>query len=296
MPCNSNLYIIIEKIMENKAQDAIIDAILDAMQSPDKWKKTWRWVGGQCNHVSKKQYTGGNAFLLAYLQIQNNYRTGQRLTFKQAKWLGWQVKKWEKATQIVFWKFLKTQDKDGEEKQVPLLRYYSVFNIDQTTLEPLAFEPNDNDTLPQAESIANKYLQAQKIELLQDWYACYIPALDKIKMPDLKLFDTSAHYYQTLYHEMIHSTGHKARLNRAEVVGTNGFGKADKAYAIEELVAEFWACLLAVNTVDVDIPNAWAYLASRANHIKANDRKKEVMQAIQRAKKASEYVLSIDTI
>lgn len=71
--------------MENKAQDAIIDAILDAMQSPDKWKKTRRGVGGQCNYVSKKQYTGGNAFLLAYLQIGNNYRTGQRLTFKQAK-------------------------------------------------------------------------------------------------------------------------------------------------------------------------------------------------------------------
>ena len=47
--------------------------------------------------------------------------------------------------------------------------------------------------------------------------ACYSPALDAVSMPEAKLFESSEHYYSTLFHELTHATGHVSRLNRREI-------------------------------------------------------------------------------
>ena len=42
------------------------------------------------------------------------------------------MRKGEKASMVVFWKVMEQADKEtGEQKTIPLLRYYSVFHIDQ---------------------------------------------------------------------------------------------------------------------------------------------------------------------
>ena len=92
------------------------------------WKKQWRAQGVQ-NLVSKKGYRGINLLLLS----GSNFSSQYWLTFKQAQDLKGKIKKGEKGTQIVFWKIFQEEDADGGEKdkKIFMLRYYTVFNLDQ---------------------------------------------------------------------------------------------------------------------------------------------------------------------
>jgi antirestriction protein ArdC len=58
-------------------------------------------------------------------------------------------------------------------------------------------------------------------------------------MPARNRFADAPHYYCTLFHELIHSTGHEGRLHR-------NFGDrfGDELYSKEELVAEMGAAFL----------------------------------------------------
>ena len=62
------------------------------------------------------------------------YRTPRYLTFKQALELGGHVRKGEHGTKVYFVKQLQVADRDGEESEtriVPMMREYTVFNVDQ---------------------------------------------------------------------------------------------------------------------------------------------------------------------
>jgi antirestriction protein ArdC len=65
---------------------------------------------------------------------------------------------------------------------------------------------------------------------------------DYINMPAMESFVNSESYYGTLFHELIHSTGHASRLNRKEVTEMKGI--TSEPYSIEELTAELGACYL----------------------------------------------------
>ena len=69
--------------------------------------------------------------------------------------------------------------------------------------------------------------------------AFYSPSTDKIQLPARKDFLTASGFYATWAHEVIHSTGHRSRLDR-DLSG--GYGT--ESYAEEELVAELGAFLL----------------------------------------------------
>ena len=66
--------------------------------------------------------------------------------------------------------------------------------------------------------------------------ACYVPALDVIRLPELARFDRPADFYSTAAHEHVHWTGHRSRLDR-DLSGRFG----DRAYGAEELIAELGA-------------------------------------------------------
>ena len=61
-------------------------------------------------------------------------------------------------------------------------------------------------------------------------------------MPRLGLFDTPEDYHHTLFHELVHSTGHDSRLKREGITGKTTFGST--TYSKEELVAELGAAIL----------------------------------------------------
>jgi antirestriction protein ArdC len=72
-----------------------------------------------------------------------------------------------------------------------------------------------------------------------EYRAYYRPSTDSVHMPARSRFVDTPHYYGTLFHELVHSTGHASRLNR-----TFGDRFGDELYSKEELVAEMVAAFL----------------------------------------------------
>jgi antirestriction protein ArdC len=112
-----------------------IVAELEAGAAP--WVKPWSATPGAntpCNAVSNRPYSGCNVVLLWMAQAAG-YRTPRFLTFKQALELGGNVRKGEHGTKVYFVKQLQVQDKGADHETathlVPMMREYTVFNVDQ---------------------------------------------------------------------------------------------------------------------------------------------------------------------
>ena len=52
----------------------------------------------------------------------------------------------------------------------------------------------------------------------------YFPKVDALAMRVLSRFHSSEHYYTTLFHELIHSTGDPSRLNLEGIASFDRFG------------------------------------------------------------------------
>ncbi len=283
--------------MSNKVYEIVTQQITDLLEKGEiAWKKPWKSTGGARNLVSKKQYRGINQFLLNCSPYSSPYW----LTFKQATEKGGSIKKGEKSTLVVFWKLLNTVQEDadaGGDSQivkVPLLRYYRVFNLEQT----------EGIEHPPEETIANPFTPIEQAEqVIQDMplkpeikhggdRAYYSPMLDYVQMPNQETFDTPESYYNVLYHELGHSVGHQSRLNRKGVTEPTYFGS--HAYSQEELVAEFCASMLCGVTgiEQATIENSAAYIQGWLKVLK-ND-KKLLVHAAAQAQKAADYILRRD--
>ena len=100
------------------------------------WIKPWSATAGQnvpCNAVTNRPYSGCNVVLL-WIAQNAGYRTPRYVTFRQAAELGGHVQKGEHGTKVYFVKQLAVHTEDGEETKacmVPMLREYTVFNVDQ---------------------------------------------------------------------------------------------------------------------------------------------------------------------
>ena len=116
----------------------------------------------------------------------------------------------------------------------------------------------------------------------------YRPSTDSITLPQLAQFKETAEYYSTAFHEMIHSTGHKTRLDRLEK--TVFFGA--EAYSKEELIAEIGAATL-VNHAGLETSrsfrNSAAYVQNWLRVLK-ND-KRFIVNAAGKAEKAVNLIL-----
>jgi antirestriction protein ArdC len=100
------------------------------------WIKPWSATAGMntpCNALTNRPYSGSNVVLLWMAQTAG-YRTPRFLTFKQALELGGNVRKGEHGTKVYFVKQLQVADREGKEGEtriVPMMREYTVFNVDQ---------------------------------------------------------------------------------------------------------------------------------------------------------------------
>ena len=120
--------------------------------------------------------------------------------------------------------------------------------------------------------------------------AIYYPMLDRINCPPIRDFKVPEEYYCTLFHEMIHSTGHKRRLARPGVT-VEGVAFGDDVYSKEEMVAEMGAAMLCgVAGIDNStIENSASYIDSWLRALKKESRL--VLQAAAQAQKAADYIL-----
>jgi len=95
---------------------------------------------------------------------------GEYVTFKQCQQEGGKVRKGEKASMVVFWKWIEQEDEEtGEVKQVPFLRYYNVFHIDQCEGMTAKHEtpmPATANADEKAEAIIAAYVQQSGVKLI----------------------------------------------------------------------------------------------------------------------------------
>lgn len=244
----------------DELRDLVTRRIVELLESGDvgKWVKPWVTFGGPRNLGSGRRYTGLlNILLLQARAFGAGFKYPFWATFNQIKNLGANVLKGQHASEVVFWKTTDTMavtadGTEGEEnsegsknlklRKRLILQYFKVFNLDQTTLSPegvlnkMGFVPRNNTPIEHLETFA----KAQGISIHQGSdRACYRVQADEIYMPVLGAFESEKDYYATLFHELVHSTGHPTRLNRDQ---TGSFGS--EAYSREEITAELGSLYL----------------------------------------------------
>lgn len=260
------------------------------------WRKPWVGGAAPVHLVSKKPYRGANVWLLGAAGYSSPYW----VSYKQAADLGGHVRKGEKSSLAVFWKLLDIKPGEAGEnggdgaktKKVPVLRYYRVFNLEQCdgiqapVLEAEANPTPDFEPIAQAEQLVQGMPDKPAITH-NEARAYYARNEDRVNMPKREAFVGEAEYYATLFHELVHSTGHDSRLARLQN-SVSGFGST--SYAKEELVAEMGAsylCALA-GIENATIENAAAYIQNWLSVLK-NDRKL-VVNAAAAAQKAVDFI------
>lgn len=266
---------------------------LEAGTAP--WHKPWTLRGSDGlprSLVSGYEYKGINTWIL----LSSGYASPYWLTFRQAKELGGHIRKGEKGLPVVFWKFGSREVQDGDEvvqKSTVLCRYYTCFNVAQCEglrVQPVKEVPDAPPISPieECEQVVSGWQAKPTIHEGAN-QACYHKGLDQVAMPDRTCFDNSEEFYSTLFHELVHSTGHPARLNRSTLTDFERFG--DENYSREELIAEMGAAFLSgyCGIENRTIENSASYLANWLKVLKSDSRL--VLIAASQAQKAADMIL-----
>lgn len=264
------------------------------------WARPWKVDGlAPSNLVSRRPYRGINVFLLGFRAAS----TPWWLTFRQAKALGGSVRAGERSTPVIFWRWVDRAERGIDEtssgserrrERLPVLRYYSVFNLDQTEGIDLAkvpaVDPSAIDDAPTAEEIAARFPDPPAIEHLAQPRAFYRPSTDSVTMPPRSAFERTEGYYSTLFHELTHATGHAKRLARPGFDKNHASPFGSEPYAREELVAELGAAFLCGEAgLEPDISNSAAYIDHWRQQLSRDSRL--VITAAQQAQRAADFIL-----
>ena len=266
-----------------KVHEEMTEKIIKAIEAGTApWQRPWDGRCGPHNAGSGRAYTGINSVWLCMKGVEMDGGHDPRwLTYKQAQKEGWQVKKGSKGTHVQLWKPLYKDDGQGNlEIKAVWEKIFTVFHASQVEgigeYVPPAW--NQNELQEKAEEIIKS--SKAVIEYCGN-QPCYIPALDKIQMPERGYFYTTEGYYSTLLHELVHWTRHKTRLNR------------DLPRPQEELVAEMGSMFLSAAT---GIPQSEELFQNHADYIKGwrshtKDKVNAVLRAAADANRAVNYLL-----
>ena len=174
-------------------------------------------------------------------------------------------------------------------ERIPLLRYYHVFNAAQcdglktlaALIEPIApSKPKDIvANMPQPPTLKHGMT-----------HAFYSPAADYIGLPTRERFDSEDAYYATLFHELVHSTGHEKRLKRTTIAESSGYGS--DPYCKEELIAELGAAFLCgqAEIAERTIENSAAYIQGWLSQLQSDQTL--IVSAAAQAQKAVDFILN----
>lgn len=278
--------------MSKNVYDMVTERIIAELESGlIPWQKPWTGThSGAFNRISKKPYSLINQFLLK--------NEGEYATMKQWNELGGKIKKGSKAEFVVFWKMHQVEEpkEDGTKvtKTIPLLRYYNVFHISNVEgVEPLNLDSlKPLEPIAEAEAVKEAYKTKEHITIdeIVTNDAFYSPSRDFIQVPCREQYQHIEEFYSTLFHEMIHSTGHKNRLDRLTSGINSHFGGTD--YSKEELTAEIGSAYI-LNRLGIETSktfrNSSAYIQNWLQVLK-NDNK-FIISASSKAEKAVEYIM-----
>ncbi len=256
------------------------------------WVKPWAATAGQNmpqNAVTNRPYSGCNVILL-WLARDRGCTTPRFLTYQQATQAGGYIRKGEHGTRVYFVKQLQIKDGEGADadtRLVPMLREYTVFNVDQCEGLPdsiKAGRPMRVRNPDTRDGLADEFLRSTGADIREGAGEAYFASSrDFISMPRFEAFRGADHFYNVAFHELTHWTGHKSRLDRDL---RRRFG--ERAYAAEELVAELGAAFLCAEFgIDGDVRNA-GYIQTWIGLLKADGR--AFFTACNKAQAAADYL------
>jgi len=273
-----------------------IIAALEAGTQP--WVCPWQAGAGDlapANLASGRPYRGINVLLLNLRAMSTGYCVNRWMTFQQARSLGAIVRNGEQGTPIVFFKMHEldtgvaadSHATSREDRRViPLLRSFTVFNVQQIEGLPEALQPT-----PQAPpdwsacDIAEFIMNASQAQIRHGGArAFYAPAQDVIQLPERNAFANATDYYGTALHELTHWTGHPQRCNR--VLSSRAH---IEAYAFEELVAEMGSAFLGNYCGLPGKLQHASYIDSWLQALRSD--KRLIFTAASQAQKAADYLL-----
>lgn len=261
------------------------------------WVKPWS-AGNTEGKISRPlrhngtPYRGVNVLLLWGDAMEKGFSAPIWMTYKQAQELGAQVRKGETGSLVVYAdRFTKTETNDKgeeEERQIPFMKGYTVFNVEQIDGLPDQYKGAPRPALPPVElhEAAEEFFRRTGATFRHGGNrAFYAPGLDVIQLPPAEAFRDAESYAATKAHELIHWTGNKDRMARE-------FGKrfGDSAYAFEELVAELGAAFLCADlgvTPEIRDDHA-AYLAHWLGVLKED--KRAIFSAAAHAQRAADFL------
>ncbi len=196
------------------------------------WRKSWK-TGVPSNFITKNPYRGINFIML----LLNNYPSPYYLSFLQCKLKRGMLNKGAHGTQIIYYEVKVYPDRKDPEKlkNIPLLRYSTVFNLSQTSL----YKPDTEEKaiILSCEEVISQ-MNPQPVIKNNIGHCYYAPVDDYISVPAINDFQSSGEYYSSLFHELIHWTGNEKRLNRLPA------RKDVNNTMSEELVAEIGSAYL----------------------------------------------------
>lgn len=265
------------------------------------WRCPWNRITGRPrNFHSGHEYRGVNVLLLGLLHFPSPWW----MTFRQVKERDGSVRKGERGAAVMKWgrqqKTVQNGDGTDEKKTVFFLKSYRVFNA--TQIEGIAFptvesgpELDPSQRIGRAEQIVAEMPQPPVIREGQTTQACYRRSTDTIEMPGFKRFKSAEDFHLTLFHELVHSTGHESRLARKGVIETDGMG--GKTYSQEELVAEMGAAFLGMEAAIVrdQHEQSAAYLKGWLDVLRVQEHRRWIVQAANQAGRAADFILGRNT-
>ncbi len=265
------------------------------------WHKPWADGDGfaslPISMSTGRRYSGINVWLL----WSQPYSSPWWGTYKQITELGGQVRKGERATMVMLFKPVPCKEHGSDKckqgcKSGLVARAFPVFNAQQADDLPERFmaQPvvadREHEPIEAAEALVGGYLSRESLGIIEgDSRACYSPSLDQIRMPFASDFDSTEAYYSTLFHEVTHSTGHKDRLARTDLLEMHAFG--DENYSREELCAEMGAAFMSalVGIDQATITASASYIDNWLRALKGDS--KLLVKAAADAQRAVDFVI-----
>lgn len=288
--------------------EIVTEQILKRMEEAEHDGKPFYWVrpwtGGSrlaVSYTTLKPYRGVNQVLLdsgEYITYSALQTLKDKLPKDVAERI--QVKPHTSRHQVVFFNVKDVEDEDGEavgKKKRFIFRYYNVYDIEDITNLKSNFPAVKHDhvtteSMQVLDSYISAYAEAEglTVDVVEDGGSCfYRPSDHYVRVPDRRGFKSAYLYYDSVLHELIHSTS--KGLGR-ELSGTFG----SDTYSKEELIAEIGAQMLLnkfgiVSDIGDEEFNSVAYIHSWSSKLSGD--KKLIVSASSKASDAADYFYEV---
>jgi len=279
--------------MTTDLYQSVTDKIIASLEAgTPAWIKPWNAgadSGLPLNAGTQRAYRGINVLLLMLESMARCYNRNAWLTYRQAAALGGQVRGGEHGTPVVFYKLREMPEADTAHdvspRVIPLMRSFTVFNVDQIDGLPAKFTEPAPPPVWDALDAAEQLVTTSGAQIRYGGnHAYFHKPTDRVQLPQRSSFATAESFYATALHELAHWSGAPSRLNR-DLRGRFG----EVAYAAEELIAEIASAFLCASLgIEGQLQHA-SYISSWLRLLRSD--KRAVFTAAAKAQQAADFLL-----